>query len=80
MTMKTAISIPAEVFKAAEKSARRLGISRSKLYSQAVEEWLERHNREAITSNLNSVYAREAGELDPGLRAAARRTVKRNEW
>jgi hypothetical protein len=36
--MKTAISIPDKVFKEAERLARRLGQSRSKLYGEGVAE------------------------------------------
>ncbi|EIJ36932.1 hypothetical protein Thini_4454 [Thiothrix nivea DSM 5205] len=37
--MKTAISIPDPVFQAAELFARHFGISRSELYTKAVEEY-----------------------------------------
>lgn len=54
--MKTAISIRDEVFEAAERTAKDLGISRSELYTKAVGEFLERHADERVTERLNAVY------------------------
>ena len=62
--MKTAISIPDPVFEAAEKLARRTGVSRSQLYTNAVKEYLEEHQRWSVTKKLNEVYAKDASGLD----------------
>jgi metal-responsive CopG/Arc/MetJ family transcriptional regulator len=40
-SLKTAISIPDNLFEAADKVARRLGISRSELYQRAIARFLE---------------------------------------
>ena len=54
--MKTAISIPDNLFKIAEITAKRLGLARSQLYVKAIKEFIERHNKENITEKLNSIY------------------------
>ncbi len=54
--MKTAISIRDEVFEAAEHTAKRLGISRSELYTKAVGEFVARHSSDRVTERLNTVY------------------------
>ena len=41
--MKTAISIPDDVFEEAERLARRMGKSRSRLYQHALAEYVARH-------------------------------------
>jgi metal-responsive CopG/Arc/MetJ family transcriptional regulator len=51
--MKTAISIPDQIFTAAEKTAKCLGISRSELYVTAVRDCVQSHEVEAITEKLN---------------------------
>ncbi len=61
-TVKTAISIPASIFKGAEKLARRLGITRSELYSTAVSEYLKEHRDDMVTRKLDEVYEKEIGE------------------
>ena len=62
--MKTAISIPDEVFEAADRTAKKLGVSRSELYSTAVHEFIERHRVEDVTSRLNEVYGSSRSDLD----------------
>ncbi len=51
--MKTVISIPDAVFKAAEKYAKRMHKSRSQLFSEAMVEYLDRHTPDEITRMLN---------------------------
>ncbi len=79
--MKTAISIPDELFQEADRLAAELKQSRSQLYSRAVREYLARHSTDRVTEALDAVYA---GDEDLGesefLRAAARRTLERSEW
>ncbi len=53
--MKTAVSIPNPVFEEAENLARRLGLSRSELYSRAVNMFLEAYREDRITEALNQV-------------------------
>jgi metal-responsive CopG/Arc/MetJ family transcriptional regulator len=55
--MKTAISIPDPVFKAADSLAKRLGVSRSELYSKAINEFLSKHRDQGVTEILNGVYS-----------------------
>ena len=78
--MKTAISLPDDIFRDADRLARRLGKSRSRLYLEAVVEYLARHDPDAITAALDRV-ARELGiGVDPFSSAAARRLLDRSEW
>jgi metal-responsive CopG/Arc/MetJ family transcriptional regulator len=77
--MKTAVSIPTPLFEAAERRARRLGISRSELYARALEHLLADDRAEDVTAQLNEVYEREDSTLDPALAAAQRRAIA-EEW
>jgi len=54
--MKTAISIPDNLFNDAEITARQLGLARSQLYVKAIKEFIEHHNKDKITEKLNSLY------------------------
>ncbi|MEQ8331408.1 MAG: ribbon-helix-helix domain-containing protein [Longimicrobiales bacterium] len=78
--MKTAISLPDELFESADALAEELGVSRSELYARAVEEYLAKHRSADITARLNEVYADEPGGLDPSLRRAQGRSVRSPEW
>ena len=82
--MKTAISLPDGVFFAAEETAEYLGVSRSALYSNALEEYLEKNNRENITQKLNEVYTDDYyAEFEPIANAgleALRESTKNDTW
>jgi metal-responsive CopG/Arc/MetJ family transcriptional regulator len=65
--MKTTISIPDEVFHAAEELSRRLGISRSELYSRAVAAFIASHRSTEIREKLDAIYGEEDSALDPVL-------------
>ncbi len=68
--MKIAVSIPDEIFEDAEYLAHRQGKSRSKLYADAVAEYVGAYRTESITEQLNSVYGMEDSALDCALEVA----------
>ncbi len=78
--MKTAISLSDALFHSADTLARRLGISRSRLFAIAVEEYVAKHRSEKITERLNSVYSSDPSHVEPPLRRAQKRVVSRAEW
>ncbi len=80
--MKTAISIPDNLFTAAEITAKQLGLARSQLYVRAIKEFIEHHNRDKITEKLNMLYTTEAAEnelLDGGIESM-RDVTKNDTW
>jgi hypothetical protein len=64
LSMKTAISIPDRVFRDAERLAERLKKSRSQMYSEAVADYVIRHEPDSVTEQINAVCAPES-TLDP---------------
>lgn len=78
--MKTAISLPDDLFQMAEAAARKLNISRSRLYATAISEFLERRRTRNITKRLNSVYDKESSGLDPVLHSAQLHSVDKEKW
>ena len=60
--VKTAISIKETLFKEAETTAREMSISRNRLFTLALEEFLQRHRNRKLLERLN-----EAHEDDPAL-------------
>jgi metal-responsive CopG/Arc/MetJ family transcriptional regulator len=73
--VKTAVSIPDALFEAADRVARRLGLSRSELYARALERFLAEEPDDAITARLDELYADEGSTVDPALAEAQRRAV-----
>lgn len=78
--MKTAISVPDEVFEEAERLARRTKRSRSELYSVAMSEYLARHSPDEVTEAMNRVVDEVGQEGDEFMAAAGRLTLQRTEW
>lgn len=80
--MKTAISLPDDIFRSAERFARRVRKSRSRLYAEALTEYLARHAPDEVTEDMNRTLDQlgAAAATDPFVAAAARRLVERVEW
>jgi hypothetical protein len=80
--MKTAVSVPDDVFHRAERLARRAGRSRSDPYSAALREYVARHYPDLVTESLDRTIE-ELGDdasLDAFGREASRRTLAATEW
>jgi antitoxin MazE6 len=81
--MKTAVSIPDDIFRGAERLARHTKKSRSRLFSDALQEYLARHASDELTEAMDRV-CEELGangeSKDTFVSAAARRSLERSEW
>jgi predicted transcriptional regulator len=78
--MKTAISLPDDLFRQAEAAAHRLRVSRSQLYAKALAEFLKRQQEDAITERLNKMYSRREAKLDSGFHHAQMKSLKKDVW
>jgi predicted transcriptional regulator len=68
--------MPDDIFRRAESAAKFPRVSRSKLYANAITEFLGREHADAITEKLNEVYAGRRAAVDPGLNWAQLRSVE----
>ncbi|MGL5080379.1 MAG: ribbon-helix-helix domain-containing protein [Microcoleaceae cyanobacterium] len=78
--MRTAISLPDSVFEEAEALAQQLGLSRSELYTKALQAYLKKYNRNQILLKLNQVYSQEPSELDPVMARMQFMSLSREDW
>ncbi len=78
--MKTAVSIPDDVYRKAERLARRTKRSRSRLYSDALTDYVARHTPEEVTEAMNRVCDAVGDTKDEFVATAARRILERVEW
>ncbi len=78
--MKTAVSIPDNVYASAEKLARRLGKSRSQLYAQALSNYLSKHQKEGITTKLNEIYLNSDSRVDKVLAKLQAQSLSKEDW
>lgn len=78
--MKTAISVRDPLFQRVERFAKRERMSRSQVFSKAAEEYLDKHDAEDITANLNAVYENQDSSVDPVLLRMALMSLPKEEW
>jgi antitoxin MazE6 len=78
--MKTAVSLPENLFVEAEAAAKRLRVSRSQLYATAIAEFLERTRANSVTDRLNQIYSTKHAKVDPALHRAQLKSLEKNSW
>jgi metal-responsive CopG/Arc/MetJ family transcriptional regulator len=78
--MKTAVSIPNDLFEMAERLARRTRKSRSRLFSDALREYVARRSPDKITESMNHALAEIGEEQDAFIATASRRRLEQSEW
>lgn len=78
--MKTAVSLSDELFREAERHAKRTGKSRSQMYAEALSEYVARHSPESVTEAMNTVCERLDQADNSFVKAASRRILKRETW
>jgi hypothetical protein len=79
--VKTAISIPDQVFRDAERMAKRLKLSRSELYRKALEAFMRSLRDRDIKESYDRAFAApESGQDLRFRRRAAREALQDVEW
>ena len=78
--MKTDISIPNPVFRAAENLAKKMGVSLSELYTAALNAYVAEHLKENITDALDQVYTNEESALEPELLKMQVVSLEGKQW
>ena len=73
--MKTAVSIPDDVFEKVERFARCSKRSRSEVYSAALREYIARHAADEVTDAINRVVDEIDDQKHDFVAAAARRVL-----
>lgn len=80
MGMKVAVSIPGDLFDSADTLAKRLRVSRSRLYATALAEFLAKHRGRKVTERLNAVYGAEESRLDDPIRRRQAQSIRDESW
>lgn len=78
--MKTAVSIPDDLFYQADALANRLGKSRSEVYREALADYVARRQQGAVTRALDVIADELSAERDSFADEAARQALERSEW
>ena len=78
--MRAAISVPDDLFESGEALAKRLGLSRSRLYATALADFIAKHRGRSVTARLNAIYASEDNRLDKVTRTLQARSLPPDSW
>lgn len=77
--MKTAISITTPLLEETDRTARKLGVSRSRLVALALADYLKQQRNRGITEQLDRVYGGELAASPAGLKTKFRAIIE-NRW
>ena len=80
IVMKTAISVPDEIFELSEKLARKLKVSRSKIFAMGVKKLGEQYDDEELIANINKVCEKVNTSVDPALFKMTMLSLSKEEW
>lgn len=78
--MKTAVSIPDDLCELAGELARKTKKSRSQIFSEALREYVARHDPAAVTEALDRVVDEAGQPSDTFVSNAARRALEHTDW
>ena len=79
--VKTAVSLPDDLYERAEQAAQRLGVNRSQLYARALTKYLQDIGSDPVTDRLNELADEQAKERTaPGSSASARSMIDAGSW
>jgi len=76
-SIKTAISIDKSLFAQANALARKLKVSRSRLFVLALEDFIQEQQNRELLEKINAVYADEPDETEKILRRKSRKSHRR---
>jgi metal-responsive CopG/Arc/MetJ family transcriptional regulator len=81
--MKTAISLEGDLLNQADRAARKMGVSRSRLFSLALQAYLRAQQQERMVEQLDRVYTVDPDTADSrtakAMKAKFRSTLK-DRW
>ena len=78
--MKTAISLPDDVFEQADSLASRLHVSRSQLYVMALEKFINEHLENNITEKMNDYIEKHGQPVDHTFLSSSLKDMRSVEW
>jgi hypothetical protein len=78
--METIVTIPEPIVTAADQLAAELEISRSELYTIALDAFIKARQSSEITRALDEIYAAESSELDPVIWQMQLASLPEAEW
>jgi metal-responsive CopG/Arc/MetJ family transcriptional regulator len=81
--VKTAISLDEKLFNRVNKLAKKMHVSRSRLFTLAVDDYLKKQENEYLLAQLNKAYAETDDEeikISNSMKSKQRKIVEQESW
>ena len=80
--IKTAISIDEDLYEEVKDLSSRLNMSKSRIFSQAVEYFIDKKNNLELLKKINELYSTELNEIDTEYLEAAKKSYSKiiDKW
>ena len=78
--IKTAISIPKNLFEATNQLAEELNVSRSHLFAMAIQDFIERRKNRELLAQINEVYGRSLDDEESEMLRRASLNLRKVDW
>lgn len=78
--MKTAISVPSDIFELSERLAKKLKVSRSAVFAMGVKKLGEQYDDDDLIARINAVCDEVDTSLDPFWKAAQSKILPKDKW
>jgi predicted transcriptional regulator len=81
--VKTAISLDEKLFNRINKLAKKMHVSRSRLFTLAVDDYLKKQENEYLLAQLNKAYADaddEEMKISSSMKSKQRKIVEQESW
>jgi len=81
-SIKTAISLDSELYKKIEELSKKLKIPKSRIFSQAVEYFIDKNENLELLKKINESYVDVVRDVDPQYKAAAKKSYSKilDQW
>ncbi len=80
LVMKTAISVPDDIFQLSERLAKKLKVSRSAVFAMGVRKLGLEFDEDDLTARINAVCEEVDTSLDPFWKEVQSRTLPKDKW
>lgn len=78
--MSNSVTVSDEIYELSEKLAKKLKVSRSKVFAMGVKKLAEEYDEEEIIASINKVCEKVDTSVDPVLFRMAMLSLPKDEW
>jgi hypothetical protein len=78
--MNTTISVDEITYRTAEETAAGMGLTNSRIYALAIEEYISNHRVDTLTERLNAYYNTHKAVIGEDIQQSQYKLLSREDW